>query len=329
MPAQDVEQQVRAGLDQLAPMLESGVQRIGALDRLSGGATQEIWRFELGEGGQRCILRRAPGGTRVAEGVGLETEAHLMAAAAEQDVPVAPVLHVLTPVDGLGLGFVMGFVEGETLGGRIVKSEALAAARTRLATDCGAILARIHRIPESGFPGLSRDTPITLVEHWRDKYRETATRRPVFDAAFRWLLDHAPPVPEAPRLVHGDFRNGNLMIGEDGIRAVLDWELAHVGDPMEDLAWIMVNSWRFGRIDKPVGGFGDREDLFAAYSAAGGDAVDPERVRWWEVFGTIRWGTMCAMSVDSYRDDDPTMERAMIARRTSETEIDLLRLITS
>ena len=127
--------------------------------------------------------------------------------------------------------------------------------------------------------------------------------------------------------MHGDFRHGNLIIGPDGVRAVLDWELAHLGDPMEDLGWICVNSWRFGEIDKPVGGFGSREELFAGYEEAG-RKVDPARVMFWEVMGTLRWGMMCCGMMQRFRiGPDHSMERAMIGRRSSETEIDLLRLL--
>lgn len=320
------------GLSRIAARIDPRARGIVGLERLSGGATQEIWRFELagvGEGDHRYILRRAPGGTRITEGVGLEVEAQLMAAAARAGVPVAEVAYILEPGDAIGRGFVMRFVEGETLGGRIVKSPAFTAARQTLAADCGTILARIHAIPPADFPGLDRESPADMAARLRAAYRATPVRRPVFDLAFRWLLDHVPPPPAAPRLVHGDFRNGNLMIGPDGIRAVLDWELAHVGDPMEDIGWICVNSWRFGRSDLPVGGFGTIDDLVSAYEAAGGVRPDRAALRWWEAYGTIRWGTICAQSLAAYRGDDATMERAMIARRTSETEIDLLRLIAS
>ena len=124
---------------------------------------------------------------------------------------------------------------------------------------------------------------------------------------FRWLDAHCPPPPATPRLVHGDFRNGNLMIGLDGVRAVLDWELAHIGDPMADLGWICVNSWRFGVADKPVGGFGVREDLWAGYESAGGAPVDRAHARWWEVFGSLRWGVMCAGMIASFRGSDPSV----------------------
>ncbi len=161
------------------------------------------------------------------------------------------------------------------------------------------------------------------------EYRGFDWPRPVFELALRWLAEHDPGPSREITLVHGDFRHGNLIIGPDGVRAVLDWELAHLGDPMEDLGWICVNSWRFGEIDKPVGGFGSREDLFAGYEEAG-RKVDPDRVMFWEVMGTLRWGVMCCGMMQRFRTGpDHSMERAMIGRRSSETEIDLLALAGS
>jgi aminoglycoside phosphotransferase (APT) family kinase protein len=300
------------------------------LRRLSGGATQELWRFELQDrSGTRLVLRRAPpGDRRFVETAGLEVEARLMRMAKAAGAPVPDIRYVLAPEDGAGSGFIMSYIEGETLGGRIVKDPALATARAGLARQCGGILAKIHSIDPSLAPSLKRSTPAELVEEWRRRYVASDWPRPVFDLTFRWLQDHCPPAPVQPKLVHGDFRNGNLMIGPDGVRAVLDWELAHVGDPLEDLAWICVNAWRFGAIDKPVGGFGQREDLYAGYEAAGGQ-IERDRIQFWEVFGTLRWGVMCAGMTAMFRGPDPTVERAVIARRTSETEIDLMRLLAS
>jgi aminoglycoside phosphotransferase (APT) family kinase protein len=309
-----------------------GGEGVADVTRLSAGATQEIWRFALIKNGKTepLILRRAPGGLRVSEtAVGLETEARLIEAAGAVGVPVPAVRWVLAPEDGLGHGFVMGFVEGETLGGRIAKSEALASARPFLARQCGEILARIHTIDPAAFPGLRRMAPAEQVAQYKDAYRATGWPRPVFDIAFRWLEDQCLPPPDHPRLVHGDFRNGNLMIGPDGVRAVLDWEIAHVADPMEDLGWICVNAWRFGVLDKPVGGFGEREDLWAGYEAAGGASVNRDHAKFWEVFGSLRWGVMCAGMAAAFRTVDPSVERAVIARRSSENEIDLMRLLAA
>ena len=309
-----------------------GGEGAGGVARLSAGATQEIWRFHMVKDGAEVplILRRAPGGDRVSEtAVGLETEARLIEDAGAIGVPVPPVRYVFSPEDGLGHGFIMGFVEGETLGGRIARGEALAVARPGLARQCGEILARIHTLDPDRFPSLRRAAPADLVAQYAEAYRNSAWPRPVFELALRWLSDRCPPPPEHPRLVHGDFRNGNLMVGPEGVRAVLDWEIAHVADPMEDLGWICVGSWRFGVDDKPVGGFGLREDLWAGYEAAGGAPVRREHALWWEVFGSLRWGVMCSGMASVFRTVDPNVERAVIARRASETEIDLMRLMAA
>jgi aminoglycoside phosphotransferase (APT) family kinase protein len=324
--------------EDLPQLLDSLVKRrlggegAGGVARLSAGATQEIWRFHMLKDGAEVplILRRAPGGGfRISEtAVGLEVEAQLIVAAAAAGVPTPPVRCVLEPDDGLGHGFVMGFVEGETLGGRIARGEAFADTRKFLARQCGEILARLHTLDPGEFPTLRRTTPAEQLAQYEATYRAAEWPRPVMELAFRWLADRCPP-PVEPRLVHGDFRNGNLMIGPEGVRAVLDWEIAHVADPMEDLGWICVGSWRFGVDDLPVGGFGLREELWAGYEAAGGVPVRREHALWWEAFGSLRWGVMCASMATSFRTVDPNVERAVIARRASETEIDLMRLITA
>jgi aminoglycoside phosphotransferase (APT) family kinase protein len=327
------ESELESGLNAIAPKMGAGATAIADLRRMTAGATQEVWRFELVTGEERTplILRRAPGGTRVSEtAVGLETEAELIRAAERVGVPVPSTPYVLQPDDGLGHGFIMGFVEGETLGGRIARGEAFAAIRPTMARQCGEILARLHTMDPDAFPRLRRSTPRELVEQYRTTYRATEWPRPVFDLTFRWLDEHCPPDPKVMKLVHGDFRNGNLMVGpDDGVRAVLDWEIAHVGDPMEDLGWLCTACWRFGVLDKPVGGFGEREDLWEGYEAAGGVPVDRDHALFWEVFGSMRWGVMCASMTAAFRGADPSVERGVIARRSSENEIDLLRLIAS
>lgn len=309
---------------------------VTGLRRLSGGASQETWAFALATpGGERqLILRRTPGGRDqggTTASVPLAVEAKLLELAGAAGVPVPPVRRVLAPEDGLGAGFVMDFIAGETIPRRILRDEEFAPARGLLARQCGTVLARIHAIDPARVPELRPQSARDQVDQYRQIYDALDDPRPVFELAFRWLDDHAPAPaapPVAPRVVHGDFRNGNLIIGADGLRAVLDWELAHVGDPFEDLGWICVCSWRFGEIDKPVGGFGSREELFAAYEEAGGGAVDPARVRYWEVFGTLKWGVICMMMYGAYRSGlDRSVERAAIGRRTSETEIDLLELL--
>ena len=250
-----------------------------------------------------------------------------MQLAHDAGVPSPRVLHVLQPQDDLGTGFIMARVEGETIPRKILRDAQFARARPKLARQLGGVLAGIHGLALSQLPELRRMTAAKEIAELERDYRSFDWPRPVFELALRWLRDHDPGPSEKVTLVHGDFRHGNLIIGPDGLRAVLDWELAHTGDPMEDLGWICVNSWRFGEIDKPVGGFGSREELFAGYERRAAASI-PRRVMFWEVMGTLRWGVMCCGMMQRFRiGPEHSVERAMIGRRASETEIDLLRLL--
>jgi aminoglycoside phosphotransferase (APT) family kinase protein len=308
-----------------------GATGVGGAVRLSGGASQETWSFDIvhPDGIRGAILRRAPQGFGAAptRAAGLGAEAALMQLAHRAGVPSPKVLHVLQPRDELGTGFIMTRVEGETIPRKILRDDQFAQARPKLARQLGAVLASIHGLALPDLPTLRRMTTGGEITELERDYRSLDWPRPVFELALRWLRDRDPGPPDEVTLVHGDFRHGNLVIGPEGLRAVLDWELAHTGDPMEDLGWVCVNSWRFGEIDRPVGGFGSREELFAGYQAAG-RRVDPARVTFWEVMGTLRWGAMCCGMMQRFRlGPEHSIERAMIGRRASETEIDLLRLL--
>lgn len=323
---------VTDALIRLGRRLVPGAERVAGVERLSGGASQETWSFAVVAAGRptALILRRAPARHRAKahDSPGLRMEARLMELAGRRGVPSPRVLHVLTADDQLGEGFVMDHVPGETIPRRILRDPALAAVRERLAFDLGTILAGIHGIETATLGALRRVSAASTLAELRSMVDADGSPRPVFELAFRWLERHAGGSPGPVTLVHGDFRNGNLIVGADGVRAVLDWELAHLGDPMEDLGWLCVNSWRFGMIDKPVGGFGPVSDLIAGYESAGGGAVDRRRVAFWETLGTLRWGVICLRMLARYESgEDRSVEPAMIGRRLSETEIDLLRII--
>ena len=147
--------------------------------------------------------------------------------------------------------------------------------------------------------------------------------------AFEWLRANLPPEPEKPLLVHGDFRNGNLIIGPDGLRAVLDWEIAHLGDPIEDLGWVCVGPWVFGGIDKPVGGLRhDRGDDRGLQGRRRPRLSTPATSSGGTVLGSTSWGVSCSAMTHTFRDGiDPSADRAMIGRRASENEIDLMNLL--
>ena len=326
-----IKEAFESALNRLMSRLFAGVGEVSNLARLSGGASQETWSFDIldGKHPRRIILRRAPTGySATFASAGLRTEARLIELAGKSGVPSPCVLHVLRPEDELGDGFLMDYVHGETIPRKILRDPVFAEIRPRLAFELGKILARIHAMPGAGLETLREITAHVAIKELHLAYQADGCPRPVFELAFRWLQEQTLLRPEAATLVHGDFRNGNLIVGPDGVRAVLDWELAHFGDPMEDLGWLCVNSWRFGIIDKPVGGFGQLSELIAGYESAGGRSVDPRRIMLWQTLGTLRWGVVCLGMLARYESGkDRSIERAMIARRASETEIDLLRII--
>jgi aminoglycoside phosphotransferase (APT) family kinase protein len=256
-----------------------------------------------------------------------DQDARLMIEAAALGVQVPPVRYVLRPEDGLGAGYVTGFVTGETLGPRILRDDKYAAARKLLAGQCGAAIAAIHRIDKSKLPFLMVQSPLEQVQGYRAIVDHYGHKLPALALGLRWAEQHAPHNPRLT-VVHGDFRTGNLIVGEDGLRAVLDWEVAQICDPMQDLGWLCVKTWRFGG-PQPVGGFGAREDLFAAYENAGGIVVDPKQVLFWEAFGSVKWAIMCLRKGLRYRDgtEDISVEQSAIGRRVEEPLWDFLNLI--
>jgi aminoglycoside phosphotransferase (APT) family kinase protein len=326
----------RSGDAELAATIRAGavragwrVARIEGLKLLSGGASKESWAFDLvDEGGAAIpmVLRREPAEARFTEaGVDLATEAAIMRAARRWGAP-APEVHFELTAGSKVAGFAMARIEGETVGVRVLKDPALADAREHLARQCGEILARIHATPLADLPPLRAQTSRQALEALRRRCRDIGDDRPVFEFALRWLDDHLPG-DDHVTFVHGDFRNGNMVIAPDGVRAVLDWELAHIGPPASDLAWLCVPSWRFQRPEHAVGGFGARADLLAGYVTAGGALIDDATLHAWEVYQSLNWGLMCADAGRTFAAGARSVEGAMIARRASEAEFDLLRLL--
>lgn len=304
-----------------------GMMRVTSLARLSGGASQETFSVDADGGlSGAFIWRRRPAEALQDDWTRLDpqTEAAVIEAASDAGAPVPTVICVFEPDDGIGEGFLMTRVKGEALGPRILRDPKFDAVRPRLAAECGSILAKLHGIPVVSLPPLPAPKIDTDIARWREILARLDDHRPVFALAMRWLIDNRPP-PRPITFVHGDFRLGNLLVSERRVEAVLDFELAHLGEPAEDLGWMCAPSWRFGNLDKPVGGFGAREDFLNAYLGAGGDVSAPSRLRYFEIFGALKWGVICASAKEAMRSGvDRSIERAMIARRASEAEIDLL-----
>ncbi len=282
--------------------------------RLSGGASRDTFRFVAD--GRPLILQRQRGGDVRDMGI----EASVVRAAGVAGAPVAELVASSADASSLGSAYmIMTAVEGETIARKILRDDQFAHARKVLPAQLGAALAQIHAVATDGLTALPMSDQL-------NQYREVldllGQPHPTFELVFKWLEANRPAV-QPPVLVHGDFRLGNVVVGEEGLRAVLDWELAHLGDPMEDLGWLCVKAWRFGS-RLPVAGVGTYDQLFAAYEAAGGGAVDPDVVRWWEVLGTLKWGIMCIGQANTHLTGAArSHELAAIGRRVCENEYDL------
>ncbi len=304
------------------------------VQQLTAGASQQTFRVSVrqreGHEAHYALRRAQPGLERTTYGqVTPSVEAELLELASFAQVPVPKVIESLQSTDGLGDGYLMEWLEGETMGQRIVKLPELEAAREKLAFECGQALARIHAIevPDTLRQVLHSVSPEALVRETWDAYIALETPEPMIDFTAQWLLRNVPPQSDSA-LVHGDFRNGNLMVSREGITAVLDWELCHLGDPMRDLGWLCVNSWRFGRRDLPVGGFGTVDDLVAGYEVESGGCVDRGALHFWEVFGSFWWSVTTLGMAQTWRTGEtPSVERPVIGRRSSEAQMDCVHLL--
>ena len=306
--------------------------------RMPGGASREIWSFDCamqrgGETTRRAmVLRRDPGAHNIS--TNRRHEFMVIRAAFEKRIPVPEVFWVSEDPAVLGSAFfIMERIDGETLARRLLRDDTYARAREVMPVQLADILAKIHRIDPVKHkldflaePG--DNAALTEVKRYEENFRRLALEpHPAFELAFRWLLKRFPKTPRKT-LVHGDYRIGNVIFGPEGVRSILDWELAHLGDPMEDVGWMCVRAWRFGNDQKPVGGLGTREDFFRAYEKASGIDVDPEAARFWEVFGNLRWGIITISQARTHIDGFvKSVELASIGRRTAETELELLNLI--
>ncbi|MGL5837427.1 MAG: phosphotransferase [Sphingorhabdus sp.] len=289
--------------------------------RLSGGANMESWSFD--RAGQGYVLRRAPSAAFMeARAFGHDVESALVRLAYDRGVLAPEIIGELIASDDLGTGYVMRRVEAEVNPAKI-----LAAPAPSLIHDIARELAHIHAIaPRADIAIPYMDTGLALAE-LKKRFLVYGGDRPLIALALRWCENHLPP-PAEPVLVHGDFRMGNLMADAEGLAAVLDWELAHWGDTHEDLAYGCMAVWRFGYYDKPAFGVSDIDTYLAAYEAASRRKLDHARFRFWLIYRTLWWALGCMQMAEIWRSGaDRNLERAVIGRRTSENEVDLLLLL--
>lgn len=303
-------------------MARAGVcGEISGLQRLSGGANMQSWLFSCGR--EAYVLRRTP----LADLLEIRTldlagEAALIRCARKGGVIAPEVVAELEPEDGIGMGFVMRAIAGTADPKAVLSGDPEA-----MIGDIAGALARIHALDVSGLHVLQRLDAGAGVEKFVAQFESFGGDRPIIALGLHWLRTHLPP-PSPPRLVHGDMRIGNLMAAEGRLTGVLDWELAHLGDPHEDLAYGCMAVWRFGKLDRPAFGFADLERYFAAYEAAGGEKVDPARFRFWLIYRSV-WWALASLDMGRYWREglDRALERVVISRRVAEQEVDLLLLL--
>ena len=310
-------------------LLEVGIEgKVSNLEPLTGGASKEIWKFEVSDVKQstKMILRRGSG---IEGPLAIKTadEARIQKEVIKVGAPVPIILAVSKNEEELGDSYIMHFVEGESIARKILRDKEYKKALPILAYQCGEAIAKIHNVDINNFSFLPKKPAEDQLEDLYSTYQSFEQPSPVFEYAYLWLKEQDFGNFQES-LVHGDFRLGNIIVNADGLQSIIDWELAHIGNPLQDLGWVCGNSWRFGKNDKVVGGFGELEDLLEGYNSISKLKVNKEMVRCWQVFGTFRWGVICLIQAYAHLNGTiNSIEKAAIGRRVSETEIDIVDLL--
>jgi aminoglycoside phosphotransferase (APT) family kinase protein len=287
---------------------------------LAGGASKEAWAVDAD--GERLLVRRAAGGVIHKHTLSLEDEFAVLEAAHEAGVKAPRPLRYIPDLEGRE-AFVMERLEGETIGRRIVRKDELAAARDALPVQMADELAKIHAIPVERLPFLSE----ARLERMVDELDEVGEPHPAIELGLWWLREHRPPARE-PVVVHGDYRIGNLVVREDGLAGVLDWEFAHLDDPVRDVAFSLVRAWRFGVPDKRLGGVGAVEPYIERYNELTGFDVRPEELDYWELAGNVGWAIGCLTQMQRHlRGQDRSVELAILGRLGAEVEYEIVNLL--
>ena len=326
-------EQTRAGLAAFLAKEWGAAVEVENLSIASAGARRRNVLFDALRGGERTPLVATIIPNAAVQIMPIEVEASHLRFAEAAGMP-APHVHAVCE-DASYVGgpfFVTTRVAGETIPRQVLRLvEKEPALGPRLARQCGEALAKLHAADPAGahprITGAGSDPIEAALRSVEALVRALLQPSPAFTLALRTLERERPAPPARLSVVHGDFRNGNLIVGPDGLRAALDWEICHVGDPLEDLGWLCQRMWRFRNDALEVGGFGARADLAAGYEAAGG-RFDAARFHWWKAMGTLRWGLGLAGQAKAHLDGSvPSIVMAASGRRVAELEWDVLMLL--
>jgi aminoglycoside phosphotransferase (APT) family kinase protein len=306
--------------------------------RIPGGASRETWSCDARwteEGATReqgFILRADPGASLLESNRDMEFRVYR--ALQGSGVPVPEVYWDGPDAGWIGKPFfVMARLEGETAPATLMTPR-WQPLHDLIGRQLAEHLARIHALDWRaldldflGAPASTSECAEREVDRWETILRKDELEpQPVLNLAIRWLRRN---LPEAQRiaLLHGDYRTGNYLFGDDGIHAFLDWEMAHLGDPLEDVGWTAIRYWRFGGTER-VGGVIDREQFHRVYEAAGGARVDRRAVHFWEVLGNLKMAVISVTGARSYSEratHDSVM--AYVGRNIPRLEAEILALL--
>jgi aminoglycoside phosphotransferase (APT) family kinase protein len=292
---------------------------VGPVDRavlLPGGASKEAWAVDVD--GQELLVRRAAGGVIHEGTLSLEHEYEVLRAAHEAGVKVPRPIAYYPDLGGRE-AFAMERVHGETIGRRIVRDPP-----SGLPLQMAEELARIHAIEPGRLPFVAAGDP---VQRMRAELDSVGEPHPAIELGLTWVAERLRPDAELV-VSHGDWRIGNLVVDEDGLVAVLDWEFSHLADPVEDVAWPLVRAWRFGADGLRLGGVGEVEPYLERYNALTGRAITLDELYVWEVFGNVKWAVGCLTQARRHLNGlDRSVELAVLGRFAAEMEYELLDLI--
>lgn len=328
-------------MDELRERLETFLKNetgcgvtIQKLTPLSGGASRDSWIIEaqIDNQPEKLVLRRDFPTSMNEKALTREQEFRLMQAAYDSGVKVARMRWLSTDPQVLGLPFfIMDFVEGISIGRKVVQVPELTHAREVLPEQMAEQLALIHKMDITGIDFLETPRDNNPIQHViEDTYAildHLGVHNPTFEFALRWADQH-PPAVQPLTFLHGDFRVGNLLVDEKGLAAVIDWEFSHIGDPAEEIGYLCMRDWRFGNDHLRMGGLSDRERFIQAYEKYSGTTIDRYAADWWELMGNIRWGVICLAQAERHLSGrDPSVELASLGRRSAEMQLEALRLI--
>ncbi|MDI7215523.1 phosphotransferase family protein [Leptospira santarosai] len=324
----------------------NGKTEIHSMVSLSGGACQEnfaaqVQVLEGPEKGTYDTVFRTDKGAALLASLNREDEFGVCDLAYKAGVNTPKPFWLETDCGITGSPFYfMQKISGKAVGRYVVKDPSLNKMRKQLAVDLAKNLARLHSIKPSDcknetlretlWKGQDPNDRIVAngsIRFLRSELERMEEAHPAMEMILNWLEKRAKPSDDVV-LIHGDFRTGNFMVTPEGLQGIVDWEFAHWGDRHEDLTWLCMRDWRFGKLNKEAGGFADRSEFYEEYEKVSGVKPDPKMITYWEVMGNLRWAIGCIGQAKRHLSGkDKGIELAAIGRRACEMEYEAMRLI--